>query len=64
MKNEGAITARTVERIIVESTAVATTVHPTVAKGEQATGFETMMQELSESINTCVQVQKEENQWF
>lgn len=64
VKNEGAIIARTVERIVVESTAVATTVHPTVAKGEQATGFKTMMQELSESINTCVQVQKEENQWF
>ena len=64
VKNKGAITARTVERIVVESTTVATIVHPTIAKGEQATGFETMMQELNESINACVQAQKEENQWF
>lgn len=61
VKNEGAITARIVERIAVKSIAAATSEHPAAAKAEQATGFETMLQELNESINACVQAHKKEN---
>ena len=54
VKNKGAITARTVERIVVESTAAATLKHHVAVKAEQATRIETMLQELSKSINACV----------
>lgn len=61
VKNEGVIIARIIERIAVESTIAATLEHPATAKVEQATEIETMLQELSESINAYVQAQKEEN---
>ena len=64
VKNEGVIIDRTVKRIVVESTTAATLEHPTAAKTKQATGNEKMLQELSESINACVQAQMEENQKF
>lgn len=55
VKNKGAITARTVERIVVEYTVAATLKHHVAVKAEQATRIETMLHELSKSINACVQ---------
>lgn len=48
----------------LESIAAATLEYPTVAKAEQATWIEIKLQEFSESINACVQAQKEENKRF
>ena len=48
----------------MKSIAAATPKHHVAAKIEQATGIEKILQELNESINACVQVQKEKNQRF
>ena len=64
IKNEGALIARTVERIAGESTAATTPKHHAATKSRQATGIGMMLQELSESLNACVQEQKEENKRF
>lgn len=72
VKNEGAITARTVERIAVESAAAATSKHltpaiperPTPTRAEQDLGLEEMIQAISEAAQACVEAQIEENQNF
>ena len=56
IKNERALTARTIEKIVGESTATATLVHPTATKLGQATWIGKMLQELNKSLNVCVQV--------
>ena len=57
IKNERAITMRTIERIAGESTAAATLEHPNTSRVEQATGIENILYELSEAVKTCVQAQ-------
>lgn len=62
VKNEGAIIARIVERISVESVAAATPEHPTIeilerpspVKTEQAPGLKEMIQALSEVVQACI----------
>lgn len=61
IKNEGVVTAKIVKKIVVESTTAATPGHPTVTKAEQASRIKQMLQKLNDSINACVQAQKEEN---
>lgn len=58
VKNDGAIIARTVERLVVETTAATTWNHPAAGPAEQATGIEHILEELSDSTNACVQAQK------
>lgn len=48
----------------MKSIAAVTPKHHVAAKIEQAIGIEKILQELSESINACVQVQKEKNRRF
>ena len=64
VKNEGAITARKVERIAGESIATETLECPAITRPEQATKVENMPQALSEAVHTCVQAQMEENMRF
>ena len=64
VKNEGAITARKVERIAGESIATVTLECPAITRPEQATKVENMPQALSEAVHTCVQAQMEENMRF
>ena len=56
IKNEGVLTARIIEKIVGESTAAATLVHPTATKLRQATWIGKILQELNISLNVCVQV--------
>lgn len=51
----------TIERITRESTATATPERPVTARTGQAIGTKNMLQELSEAMKACVQVQMEKN---
>lgn len=55
---------RTIERITRESTAVATPERPATASTGQAIGIKNMLQELSEAMKACVQVQMEKKSDF
>lgn len=55
VKNEEALTTRTIQRI-VEEIVVAVTLEPVfVTKVKKVTGIERRLQELSDSINKCIE---------
>lgn len=58
IKNEGALTTRTVERIIGETIVVATPEPVAVTRAKKVTGIEKRLHELSDNINECVEAQK------
>ncbi|KAH9671394.1 hypothetical protein KPL70_017357 [Citrus sinensis] len=63
VKNDGAFTARTIERVAGES--VRTTTEPAVVTGARRTlGLEQTIQALSTSIHQCVEAQQRENGRF
>lgn len=64
IKNKGALIARTVERIAGEIVAAVPLEPVVVARAKKVTGIERRLQELSDSINECVEAQKQENQRF
>ena len=60
VKNDGAFTARTIERVAGES--AGTTTEPTIVTGaRRAIGLEQTIQALSNSITQCVEAQQREN---
>ena len=63
VKNDGALTARTIKRIASES--AGTTTEPAAVTGERrAIGLEQTIQALSTSITQCAEVQQRENDRF
>ena len=63
VKNDGALTARTIERIASES--AGTTTEPTVVTGaKRAIGLAQTIQALSTSITQCSEAQQRENDRF
>ena len=64
IKNKGALTTLTVERITREIAVAAKPGHVAVTTTKNVTGIERRLQELSDTINECVHAQKEENQRF
>ncbi|KAH9802438.1 hypothetical protein KPL71_001384 [Citrus sinensis] len=60
VKNDGAFTARTIERVVGES-AETTTEPAVVTRARRAIGLEQTIQALSTSINQCVEAQRREN---
>ena len=55
INNEGALTGRTIERAAGEPTAIAIPEHPAIIKLWQVIEIGKILQELSESLNACIQ---------
>ena len=63
VKNDGAFTAQTIERVAGESTGT-TTEPAAVTRARQTIGLEQNIQALSTSITQCVEAQQKENSRF